>query len=225
MADIFREVDEEVRRDRALEFWKKNQTLFIVLAVVVVAAAGSWRFWQEKKRSEAEAAGASYEAALQLARDNKPAEADEAFQQIVKQGPSGYALLARFRAAADAADKDRPKAVQIYDLLAADKALDQPLKDIARIRAAMLRLDEADAKEIDNRLSPLAQSGAPFRNTARELLAVAALKQENYEAAGRWLDAIVVDAQAPQNVRQRAEALLGLVTGAPKAAAPAPAQK
>ena len=41
MADIFREVDEEVRRDRALEFWKKNQTLFIVLAVVVVAAAGS----------------------------------------------------------------------------------------------------------------------------------------------------------------------------------------
>jgi hypothetical protein len=27
MSDIFQEVDEEVRRDKALEFWKKHQNL------------------------------------------------------------------------------------------------------------------------------------------------------------------------------------------------------
>jgi hypothetical protein len=222
MADIFREVDEEVRRDRALEFWKRYQTLFIVLAVVVVAAAGGWRFYQDRQRAEAEAAGARYEAALQLARENKSSEADAAFQDIIKQGPAGYALLARFRAAADASDTDKTKAVSIYDALAANASVGPQLQDIARLRAAMLRVDEADQKEIEGRLSPLAQAGAPFRNTARELLAVAALKREDFESAGRWLDAIVVDAQAPQGIRQRAEALLGLVSGAAKPAPPAP---
>ena len=90
------------------------------------------------------------------------------------------------------------------------------------MRAAMLRIDDADQKEIEDRLTRLTQAGATFRNTARELLAVAALKREDYESAGRWLDAIVVDAQAPQGTRQRAEALLGLVSGAAKPAPPAP---
>jgi hypothetical protein len=223
MADIFREVDEEVRRDRALEFWKKYQTPLVILAVVIVAAAGGYRFYLERQRMAEEAAGARYEAALQLARENKSAEADAAFQDIIKQGPQGYGLLARFRAAADAAATDRAKAVSIYDGLAADSKVGATMQDIARLRAAMLRVDEADQKELESRLGPLAQSGGAFRNTARELLAVAALKREDYETAGRQLDAIVVDAQAPQAVRQRAEAFLGLVGGAKAKPAEKPA--
>ncbi len=38
MADIFREIDEEVRRDRAAELWKKYGWLLTGLAVLAVAA-------------------------------------------------------------------------------------------------------------------------------------------------------------------------------------------
>ena len=43
------------------------------------------------------------------------------------------------------------------------------------------------------------------------LLALAALKRGDDEAAGKWLDAIIVDPQTPASLRQRAEAFLGLV--------------
>ena len=33
MADIFREIDEEVRRDKALEFWKRHGNKLIALAI------------------------------------------------------------------------------------------------------------------------------------------------------------------------------------------------
>ena len=211
MSDIFREVDEEVRRDKALQFWSKYQTLFIALALAIVAASAGWRFYKDGERAKAEAAGASFEAALQLSRENKPAEADAAFQDLIKQGAPGYALLARFRGAADVAVTDPAKAVQIYDALAADAKIPTLMQDVARLRAGMLRLDEADAAEIKRRLEPLAQTGAPFRNRARELLAYAAFKTDDFEAAGRWLDQIVVDLQAPAGLRQRAETLLGLV--------------
>ena len=211
MSDIFREVDEEVRRDKALQFWSKYQTLFIALAVAIVAASAGWRFYKDGQRARAEAAGAGFEAALQLSRENKPGEADAAFQDLIKQGTPGYALLSRFRGAADVAVTDQAKAVEIYDALAADAKVPALMHDVARLRAAMLRIDQADGAELKRRLEPLAQTGAPFRNSARELLAYAALKAQDYEAAGRWLDQLVVDLQAPAGLRQRAETLLGLV--------------
>ena len=214
MADIFREVDEEVRRDQALKFWSKYQNAFIALAIAVVALSGGWRYYQNRQRAEAEAAGASFEAALQLSRSGKSAEADAAFQDLIKQGPAGYTLLARFRGAADVATTDRAKAVGIYDVLAADAAVPALMQDIARLRAAMLRVDDADAAELKKRLEPLTVAGGTYRNSARELLAYAAMKANDFEAAGRWLDAIVVDPQAPAALHQRAETLLGLVAGA-----------
>ena len=217
MADIFQEVDEEVRRDKALEFWKKYQTHFIVLCVAIVAASGGWRYYQDRVRAEAEAAGARYESALALAKTGKTTESVEALRGVIAQGPAGYALLAKFRSAANLGASEPAKAAAIYDSLANDASIDPAMRDIARLRAGVLLMDTADYNDIRVRLEPLAAPGAPFRNSAREFLAMAAFKANDLDAAGRWLDAIVVDQQAPEQIRARAEALLGLVSaGQPK---------
>ena len=96
--------------------------------------------------------------AEQLARDGKSADAAAAFQAIAKSGPPGYALLARFRAAATIAASDSAAAVKDYDVLAADATIGPVLQDVARFRAALLRLDAADPKEMDERLAPLTRS-------------------------------------------------------------------
>ncbi len=219
MADIFREVDEEVRRDKALDFWKKYQNLLIGLALIVVVATAGWRFWENQRQKAAEETGAKYQAALQLARENKNDEAERAFSQLTRVDQPGYALLARFKVAAATAVRDPAAGAKAYDLLAADAAVDPVLQDVARLRSAMLLLDGPDASEARRRLEVMSATGGAFRYTARELLAVAALKTNDYEAAGKWLDMLVVDQQTPPDLRQRAEALLGLVSSG-KAATP-----
>src|SRR5947209_17601597 len=99
MADIFREVDEDVRRDKALEFWKKHGNKVAALAVLVVLATAGWKVYETWQLGKAEAAGAKFEEALQLARSGKTAESEEAFAALAKDGPAGYRLLAQFRAA------------------------------------------------------------------------------------------------------------------------------
>ncbi len=42
MADIFREIDEEVRRDKAAELWKKYGWVVTALAVLVVVGVAGW---------------------------------------------------------------------------------------------------------------------------------------------------------------------------------------
>lgn len=216
MADIFREIDEELARDRAERLWKRYQTPVIILAILIVIAAGAWRTYDHYRTKAAEEAGARFQAALQLSREGKTKEAETALGEIAKSGPLGYALLAKFRAAGDMAAEDAEGAVKIYDAIGADTSVDGAFRDLAKMRAAILRLDQADAGELQRRLEPLAQAGQTYRNSAREMLAVAALKRNDLDGAGKWLDMIVTDANAPAEIRQRADALLGLVAGGKK---------
>ncbi|MBV8566612.1 MAG: tetratricopeptide repeat protein [Methylobacteriaceae bacterium] len=214
MTDIFREVDEDVRRDKAIEFWKKYQSLLIGIALIIVLATAGWRAYQYWQVRMAQSASAHYEKALELARAGKGGEAQAELDRLVAKAPSGYRTLARLRLAAEAGKSDPVAGAKAFDALAADASIGSTFQEIARLRAAMLLMDTADPRDIRNRLEPLAAAGGAFRHTARELLALSALKVNDTEAAGRWLDMIEVDPETPADLRKRADALLGLVRGA-----------
>jgi hypothetical protein len=61
------------------------------------------------------------------------------------------------------------------------------------------------------RLEPLAASGATFRHTARELLALSAWHANDAGAARKWLELIAADGETPPSLRSRAEALQALL--------------
>ena len=46
MADIFQEVDEEVRREQLKKLWDRYGLLVVILAILIVAGVGAWRFYQ-----------------------------------------------------------------------------------------------------------------------------------------------------------------------------------
>ncbi len=213
MSDFIREVDEEYRRDRAIEVWKRYKKWIIGAAALIVLATAGWRVWEHQRKLSAEAAGSQFESAVQLAREGKDKEAEAAFLDIARSGPPGYSMLARFRAAAEIGARDPEEAVKIYDALAADSRVDPVLQNAARLRAALLMVDSADAVQMKQRVEPLAAPTAPFRHSARELLGLSALRAGDLENAGRWFDMIIADPQAPQGLRERASTMLGLVAG------------
>ena len=211
MSDIFREVDEEVRQDRALAFWTRYQGWLLALAAIVVLATAGWRIWESRQQAFADATSARYTAALEASRAGRHDEAIAVLDEITRTGPRGYRQLAALRAADEYLIVDPVRALKGFDILAANASLDPIFRDAARLRAAMLQLDSGEARDAQMRLLPLAGGGSPFRSTARELLATAALVGDDLEAAARWLDEIVRDPVAPRDVRQRADAFLALV--------------
>ena len=228
--EFFREVNEDYRRDKVAEIGKRYSGLIIALAGILVASVGGWRYWQHAQLVRAEAASEKFSEANKLAAAGKTEEADKAFSNLETEGPAGYALLARFRSAADLSKKDRAAAVAEYDKLAADTAIGEGFRDLARLRAALLRLDDADSGPALASLQGLASATSPFRHTAREMLGLAALKRGDYEGAGRWFTQLSDDNDTPQALRQRIEVYEALVSGGqvtvteakPDAAAPPP---
>lgn len=213
MADIFNEVDEEVRRERLKQLWTRYGNVIIAAAILIVIGVGGWRGWQYWEAKKAAETGAAFEAAANLATEGKTEDAIAAFSRIIAEGTSGYRLLARFREATEVAERDRAAAVKEYDALAADPSVPRALQDLAAIRAGLLLMDSTSYDELARRLEPLTANDRVFRHTARELLAVSAWRNSNAAAMRRWIDMIATDAQTPASTRARVEVLTAISPG------------
>jgi len=216
VADIFQEVDEEVRREQLKKLWDRYGALFIALAVLIVVGVGAWRgyqYWQNKRAAEA---GAQFEQAASLSEQGKHTEAQAAFDKIAADGPSGYSALARLRVASELANTDAKAAVTAYDAISGDAALDQSFRDLAALRAGMLLVDTAPLDEMRRRLDPLSEPGRTFRHSAREMLALSAWRNSDAATAKRYVDMINDDPETPQGVRSRTELLSALLASGGK---------
>ena len=210
MSDIFREVDEEVRREKLQQLWERHSNLIVSLALLVVLAVGGWRgyeWWELKKAAES---GSQFEAATTLAEAGKQAEAQAAFAKIAQNGSTGYRVLARFREATELAKANPADAARLYASLAADSGLDRTLRDLAAVREGLILVDSARLAELTAKLEPLTTADRPFRHTARELLALSAWRNGDAAAAKRWLDLIATDAETPPGTRARMDVLMTL---------------
>ncbi|CAN1567002.1 Tetratricopeptide repeat-like domain containing protein [Rhabdaerophilaceae bacterium] len=219
MSDIFREVDEEVRRDKAAEIWKKHGTKLVAGAALFVAAVAGWQLWEAQLFRERAAAGAAFESAMAEANANKP-EALAALTALSAQKSGNYAILARFRLASEMArtakdDAARADAVSAFDAIAADSSIEADWRDIARLRAGLLLVDTAPFADVEKRLLPLISGTAVFRHSAREALAISAWKHGEAAKALDALQAVILDSESPQGLRQRSELLLAVVRAGP----------
>jgi hypothetical protein len=216
VADIFQEVDEEVRREQLHKLWQRYGNLIIAACILVVAAVGGWRgyeWWQAKKAAES---GAAFENAVTLAETGKHQEAEAAFAKLATDGSAGYRALARLREAAELAQTDRPAAVKAYDEIAADGGVGPVIQQLAAVRAGILLVDTAPYSEMRQRLEPLTATDKTFRHSARELLALSAWKAGDMTAAKQWADMITTDPQSPEATRSRAEVLSELIASGGK---------
>lgn len=210
MSDIFREVDEEVRREQLNKLWERYGAYFIAGCVLLVVAVGGWRAYQWWEAKMAAEAGTAFFAAAQLADEGKHKEAEEAFAKLAAGSPTSYRMLGKFREAAELARRDPKAAVAAYDQLAADSGMSLVLRDLAALRGSMVLVDSAPYDEIKRRLEPLTAPDRTFRHSARATIALAAWRSNNAAEMKRWSDMILADAETPPGTRGQIQMLLAL---------------
>ncbi len=212
MSDIFQEVDEEVRRDKAAEFWKKYQNQILAGAVLIVLASAGFRYWQYERERAAQAAGDQFQQAIAAFEAGKLDEANGGFARISANSPGGYGILARMTEAGAKAKSNPPAASAAFDAVAADASVDPLFRDAARLRAALLRLDiPAEEQKGAAELASLAGGEGPYRRLARLNLGAVALARGDYDDAAKQLGLVLGDPGALSGERQLAERWLGLV--------------
>ena len=207
---FLREVDENLRRDRARDFAKNYGGWLIGALLLFLAASGGWIYWQQYRVQRSER---QVEQLAQVYKDISTGSASAAPQQLDALAASGNkavrasALFAR--AALAIQQNDLKLATSKYRDLAQDSGIPKPYRDAALIRQTALEFDSLKPEEVIGRLQPMTKPGEPWFGTAGEMTAMALIKQGKKAEAGRLFAAIAKDKNVPDTLRARSVQIAG----------------
>ena len=212
MADIFKEVDEELRQEHYKKLWDRYGRFVIAAAVALVLAVGGYQAWLAWDKSQRGAQSEQYAAALALVADGQESEAQAAMAAFGGPGEGGYAVLAAFQEARLKAETgDLEGAVAIWDRVASEAGVGAAFQGVALLLSTLHQLDEGDPETLGARLLPLIDGGSAFRPLALELSGLLALRSGDEAKAREHFTAIVSDVAASSGVRNRATQMLAVM--------------
>ena len=209
---LFREIDEDLRRERYMKLWKDYGRFVVGAAVTLILATAGWVWWQRHQLSVRGEEGERYAAAATLVGKGNPAAAIKAFAQVAAESSAGYAALAKLREAALLAKKgDLKGAAALYDAIAADADANQNLRHLARLLGTLSLLDTGDPAKLTAKLAPLAKEDGPWHYAALELTGLLAERAGDIKRARAIYTRLVDDAAAPATLRARVRVYLELL--------------
>lgn len=211
MSDIFREVEEALKEDRAKALWKKYGNWLVTAAIVIVVAVGGYAWWQNYSRGQLAQRGADLVTALTIAQQDEQAGID-ALSSFAQETGGDLSALARLNAAAVLANTgDVEGAIAVFRTVASEPGTSAVWRDLARLMAAQHSIDAAAPDELAAELEPLTQETSAWRYSARELTALLAMRQGDDVEALRIYQALRDDDGAPPGMRERASSMAALL--------------
>ena len=219
MADVFHEVEEELRRDKYNRLFRKYGPYVLAVAIIIVAAAAgneAWRGYQDQVQGQA---SVTFAEAMDELEAGQSDAAVATLDALTEGSPGSYGGLALMQQAAALLQQgQRDAAAAKYD--EASAAISDPLmRDLARLKAAMVLADVLSRSELEARLQGLTDQNGAFRFIARELAAAAAFKDGDIQGAYEDYIFLSLALEAPQGVRRRAQEALALIEPLRSAAA------
>lgn len=210
MADIFEEVEEGLRQDRAERLWKKYGVFAYIAAALLIGGVALNEFLQHRTSESIEASAQAFEDA----RGNLASQEFEAAAQGFAGLAGSDARIAPLAANFLAETRLRGNA----DTDAAIAALEQsannetPIGKLSLLKAAYLKSETATRAEIESYLGGLDDEDTQFGALALELLASMAVAEGDYDYAREQFAFLRLDSPyVPQGVRQRAVRALSVI--------------
>ena len=212
MPDIFDEVDEDLRAERARKLLQRYGGAVVLAALLVIAGVAGREAWNAHAAKANARVAQLFLTALDGAAgppgDARTAAALE-LDEVARDGNGGYRVLARLREAALKADSgDAAAAGALWAQVADDASADRVVRDAATLQAVLHQIDSGDPAALRARLVPLAAPDNPWQALAVEAQALLDLRQGHIDAARETLKRLGQDITAPEGVRARANGLL-----------------
>lgn len=209
---FLREVDEELRRDQARDFWTRYGRWLIGAVAVGLTVFAAVLLWQNQRQKQAGVQGEELATAFEKLSTGDEKATTAPLADLAKNGIGGYRAIAKFTQADILLQKnDLTGAAAKFAEVANDSSAAKPFRDLALVRQTYAEYDQLKPQTVIDRLKPLVVKGEPWFGSAGELVAIAHVKLNQNRAAGELFGQIARDQSVPESLRQRAVQMAGVL--------------
>ena len=211
ISDTFvKEVDENLRRDRLRDFFKKNGSWLIAGLILFLAACGAFIWYQQYRQQRAEAQVEQLAEIYKAIGVGNTAKVPQQLDELSTSGSKAVRASALFTRAAFAIQQNDTKlAIATYKKVRDDSSLPDAYRDAALIRETALEFDQLDPQQVIAQLAPLAKAGNPWFGSAGEMTALALIKAGKSKQAGQLFATLAKDKSVPESIRNRSIQISG----------------
>jgi hypothetical protein len=213
-SEVFREVDEDYRRDRMIAFWRRYGVAIFAAAVFVAAAASGVNYMNMRSQAQKESDTAEFEALLSSIKPGNEQQSVAALADYATKAKPAEATLAMFtEASLRQRSGNEAAAAQVYHQIADGTQASADLRDLAVVRLGYLAADAQTPEPLIPRLQTIASSDSPWRFSAREAMGLLTARAGQRESAAQIFSDLARDPGAPTDLAGRARALAELYRG------------
>lgn len=218
MADIFEEVEEGLRQDKAERLWKKYGIFAYLAAALVIGGVALNEYMQYQTANSIETDALAFEASADDLRDQNYQEAAAGFEPLVESDTRISPVAANYLAEARLeGNADLAAAVAALEAAANTET---PIGKLSLMKAAYLKSNSLSRTELETYLGDLMDEESQFGALAMELVAAKAVAEGDIEYARTTFSELRFLANVPPGVEQRARAALDALPQANNTTAP-----
>lgn len=213
---LFQEINEEIKNEKIMAFWKKYGLYALILVVVALTIAVSYESIVAWKNKKAQTWSDAYAYAFNLQIQGDYDKSIAVFQEMADKNDGIYRDFSLLQIANIYLEQDKVnEAMTTLQKIIDNDDANPNLKNVALIKLVSYKLENAPAEEINKLLEPIINANNVWTNVALELKAMLAIRENDLATAKDLYSQILNSgANLQESMKTRAQDMLAVLSEA-----------
>lgn len=206
-------IEEDVKRDRIFNFYKKNKTIIYLLLIIFLFFSLSFYYYINKKNQAKLNISNDYIQGVVYLKNNEKEKAKDIFEKIIYKNNNVYSSLSLYQLIDQNLVNENNKIVELFDYVIDNSNLDDEWRNLLIYKKALTISNFADESEMLNTLNSLINSNGVWKVNSLMLLGDYFFYKSNFLKAKEFYQQTLLQNNINNDIFQKAQNKLRILSG------------
>ena len=213
MANIFNEVDEDIRKERYQNLWSNYGKYIIAFLMLIVIAFSLTQYFQAKNISDNKAILDMYYSAAEGIEKNQLDFANNEFEIVYNQKNKMLAALSGFKMSEIYLNNNqKEEAILLLEKIVDNRSLESIYRELALYKYIMINFENIDISSIEKKIVSIGVNKNNLHPYFQEIIGIKYLTAGNIEKANSVFTDLLLNEDTPFDLKMRLDKLIQIAS-------------
>ena len=213
MANIFNEVDEDIRKERYQNLWSNYGKYIIAFLMLIVIAFSLTQYFQAKNISDNKAILDMYFSAAEGIEKNQLDFANNELEIVYNQKNKMLAALSGFKMSETYLNNNqKEEAILLLEKIVDNRSLESIYRELALYKYIMINFENIDISSIEKKIVSIGVNKNNLHPYFQEIIGIKYLTAGNIEKANSVFTDLLLNEDTPFDLKMRLDKLIQIAS-------------